>query len=287
MEAPVAAAVLGGPVPYRMARVPRRVGPWTIWALAAMTKDSGHGGRSTPLGGVHDDRLCTRPTDASARQSDTVRRSNRDASPQAVHLTRSRPGHGGTLAAVVAAAFLVLGLVGVVSGEPEPLVIDAPSFQRGDALVGAGWGEPLSIGGLWAEYDVEIVTGGNFTLAARYAAGQSRPARLLVDGVLIDDRALAGTTGSFKPATGHWEDQAVVGLDAGGHPLRIERDPCPPHISAFRQTPPDPWLGIHHDGDARECASNLVTQLAETTGEAVTGERVGPMHCRAEWRHGT
>ena len=60
-----------------------------------------------------------------------------------------------------------------------------------------------------------------------------------MDGVLIDDRALAGATGSFAPATGRWEDQAVVRLDAGNHTLRIERDPCLPHITAFRLTPTD------------------------------------------------
>lgn len=158
---------------------------------------------------------------------------------QAVCLTCSRPDHGGSLAIVIALGSLLLGLAATARCQPQALVIDARSFQRGDAIVGTGWGEPLSIGGLWAEYDIELATGGNFALAARYAAGQSRPARLLVDGVLIDDRALAGTTGSFAPATGRWEDQAVVRLDAGNHTLRIERDPCLPHVTAFRLTPTD------------------------------------------------
>ncbi len=151
----------------------------------------------------------------------------------------SRPGHGGVLAAVIAGGALVLGLAATARCQPEAVEIVARDFQRGDASVLAAYGEPLSIGGLWAEYDFEIATGGNFTLAARYAAGESRPSRLLVDGVLIDDGALAGNTGSFASATGHWEDLAVLRLDAGAHTLRIERDPCLPHIAALRLTPTD------------------------------------------------
>ena len=72
--------------------------------------------------------------------------------------TASRPGHGSTHAAVIAAGALVLGLASTARCEPETLMIDARSFQHGDAFVGAGWGEPLSIGGIWAEYDVEIAS---------------------------------------------------------------------------------------------------------------------------------
>ena len=151
--------------------------------------------------------------------------------------TRLLSDHGWTLAAAVAAGLLVLGLVGPARGEPEALEIVARSFQRGDASVLAGYGEPLSIGGVWAEYDFEIAMGGSFVLAARYAAGESRPVRLSMDGVLFDDRAMAGNTGSFVSATGRWEDLAVVRLQTGKHTLRIERDPCLPHIASFRLTP--------------------------------------------------
>jgi len=157
--------------------------------------------------------------------------------PSVESLTRVLSDHGCILAAALAAGLLVLGSVGPARGEPEALEIVAGTFQRGDASVLASYGEPLSIGGIWAEYDFELAAGGNFEFAARYAAGESRPVRLSIDGILIDDRAMAGNTGSFTSATGRWEDQAVVRLEAGRHTLRIERDPCLPHIAAFRLTP--------------------------------------------------
>jgi hypothetical protein len=130
-------------------------------------------------------------------------------------LVRPVPEPGRAVAVALTVALVVLGLAATARCEPEALVIEARSFQRGNASVLAHYGEPLSIGGVWAEYDLPIAAGGNFVIAARYAAGESRPARLLVDGVLIDDRALAGNTGSFVSATGRWEDLAVVRLQAG------------------------------------------------------------------------
>jgi hypothetical protein len=152
-------------------------------------------------------------------------------------LARSVPEPGTTVVAALAGVLLLLGLAAAARCEPEVLAIDAPSFQRGNASVLASYGEPLSIGGIWAEYDFEVATGGGFVLAARYAAGESRPVRLSLDGVLLDDRAMAGNTGSFTSASGRWEDLAVARLQAGKHTLRVERDPCLPHIAALRLTP--------------------------------------------------
>lgn len=152
-------------------------------------------------------------------------------------LIRSLAQPGPTVVAALAGVLLLLGLAATARCEPEALEIAAGSFQRGDASVLASYGEPLGIGGIWAEYDFELVTGGSFVVAARYAAGESRPVRLSMDGVLLDDRAMAGNTGSFMSATGRWEDLAVVRLQAGKHTLRVERAPCLPHIATFRLTP--------------------------------------------------
>ncbi len=157
--------------------------------------------------------------------------------PPVESLARILVDHGWAPVAAIAAGLLALGLASPAHGQPEALEIAARNFQRGDASVLASYGEPLGIGGIWAEYDFEIATGGSFVLAARYAAGESRPVRLSIDGVLLDDRAMAGNTGSFASAAGRWEDQAVVRLQAGRHTLRVERDPCLPHIAAFRLTP--------------------------------------------------
>ena len=142
------------------------------------------------------------------------------------------------------AGLLALAIAIPTFGAPQATVLEARLYQRGDAVVLEAYGEPLCIGGRWAEYDVEFAAAGNYLLAIRYAAAEPRATRLLVDGILVHDQAVAGTTGSWVAATGKWEDQAILHLSAGLHTLRIERDPCLPHLTALRLTPTEApaWL---------------------------------------------
>jgi hypothetical protein len=112
--------------------------------------------------------------------------------------------------------------------------LQATHFQRGDAVALPSYGEPLGISGKWAEYDFSIAEEGNYVLSVRYATGEIRAVSVFLDGNLITDDGMANTTGGYESAKGVWEEVAILRFTAGEHTLRIQRDPCLPHISVFR-----------------------------------------------------
>jgi len=85
----------------------------------------------------------------------------------------------------------------------------------------------------FAEYDFRVDEAGLFELHALYAADQSRPVDVYVDGRRVVRAGLAGTTGSFKASSARWERQGTLFLTAGEHTLRLERTAAVPHIAAL------------------------------------------------------
>ncbi|MCC6782330.1 MAG: DUF1553 domain-containing protein [Planctomycetes bacterium] len=128
---------------------------------------------------------------------------------------------------------------------------EAEDMARGNLIVDTTqWGTARTPvlrtgqGGLQhAEWDFTLPRAGRFALQVRFAAKESRPVRLSIDGGSLGERALAETTGDWFLRDQRWHVVAELELAAGAHVLRLERDGSIPHLDRFALTPADgaPW----------------------------------------------
>jgi hypothetical protein len=88
-----------------------------------------------------------------------------------------------------------------------------------------------------AEWSVPITTAGNYRIEVEYAAALSRPVEALVDGVMVNGNALAGTTGSWCATPSITSAIATVSLTAGNHVFRLQRSDVFPHLKEIRFVP--------------------------------------------------
>ena len=117
----------------------------------------------------------------------------------------------------------------------------AELFDRGNVVVdkdqyGKGIGIISDPGGQnnFAEYDLEIPADGEFYIELRYAAKMARPGRILIDGNVVNDKAISQVTGSWFPETQTWHSEGLVSMTPGRHVLRIESEPMMSHIDRWR-----------------------------------------------------
>ena len=119
-------------------------------------------------------------------------------------------------------------------------VIEAESFTRGNVIIDREtWGsaeDPIVRTGngerpQFAEWEFEA--DGRVALEAHYAAQDSRPVKLLLDGEPLADKALGEVTGSWFPESQRWRRVGERELRAGRHVLRIESATDLPHLDAF------------------------------------------------------
>jgi Lectin C-type domain len=137
---------------------------------------------------------------------------------------------------------------------PTAIVIPAASFTNGQnvavgvaACGGGGYGasvlltappctgSPLGA----ADFVFNAPSAGAFRLFADYAAGESRPMRLKINGAQVTANGLADVTGCWTENCQQWVAQGAYILLAGQNTLRIERDGAFPHIRTFRFEPVD------------------------------------------------
>ena len=116
-------------------------------------------------------------------------------------------------------------------------VIEAENYQRGNALkLSTGYGEGIGVilsngNGEWtAEYDVIVSTAGLYQIETRYAAAESRPTQLSLNGQVIKPEALKEVTGSWNPDTQRWHIEGSYEFKAGANVIRLYRQPPLPHI---------------------------------------------------------
>lgn len=111
---------------------------------------------------------------------------------------------------------------------------EAEAFQRGSLQIDrTNWGK--NIGVLLqtgdAEYDVGLSEAGNYQLELRYAAQNSRPVVLSLNGQIVKKNAAAKTTGSWYPKSQQWCVEGVFPFRKGNNILRLARTHGPvPHI---------------------------------------------------------
>ena len=126
------------------------------------------------------------------------------------------------------------------------IIMEAEKFDRGNLVrdfttYGQGIGVVYNAGPIpnVAEYDFNIPSEGegNYQIDIRYAAVESRPIRLIMDGVLLKPDATASVTGSWTPESQKWGMEAYVQLKKGKHTLRVERDGPVPHLDKIALVP--------------------------------------------------
>ena len=93
----------------------------------------------------------------------------------------------------------------------------------------------------FVEWDIEVPSAGDWTLAIRYASAESRPTKLMINGTEKVKHALQEATGSFYPNTQRWVDVYTGNFTAGPVTIRMERQVSFPHIDriALKRTTPE------------------------------------------------
>ncbi len=112
----------------------------------------------------------------------------------------------------------------------------------------------------FADYAFEAPEG-EYVLDVRFAAQESRPFGVLVDEVVVVDRAGDRTTGGWKPEHQRWSRIGTIRIASGAHTLRIEAlGPSVPHLDRWMLTP----VGANKDAAAAQLAliRNAAFQLA-------------------------
>jgi hypothetical protein len=120
---------------------------------------------------------------------------------------------------------------------PGTILIEAENYARGNVKKEfTGYGEKIGViynqGELpnVAEYDVELAEAGAYQLELRFAAAESRPVKLFINGKLVKAGAATKTTGSWFPDTQVWSPEGIFALAAGKNTIRLERDQPFPHF---------------------------------------------------------
>lgn len=90
----------------------------------------------------------------------------------------------------------------------------------------------------YAEWDLQAKRPGRHRLDVRFAAQQSRPMRVLLDGVVVAERAFDATTGGWHPQHQQWHAGPELDLGPGPHVLRCEAiGPHTVHLDALLLSP--------------------------------------------------
>ena len=143
------------------------------------------------------------------------------------------------------------------------LFVEAEKFDRGNANRDFdGYGKGIGIihtvvVPTFAEWDINVRQTGNYQIEMRYAAMQSRPVKLLLNGKVANDHAAGSVTGSWNPDGQKWEVQGTYSLTAGKNTIRIENNGDIPHIDKL-------MLVSVEVGSDRSKPIRSVEQIAQT-----------------------
>ena len=142
------------------------------------------------------------------------------------------------------------GLNQIVVPKPPPpksaISIRAQDFVRGTSVAidqcVAGPGTlanapPCGPASNAAEFDFSVKVSGTYRLDINFAAAESRPVRVILNGKVVRDQALSETTGSWLNSNLRWSEIGQVSLKEGANTVRIERGAVFPHIHDLRFVP--------------------------------------------------
>ena len=117
------------------------------------------------------------------------------------------------------------------------ILVEAEDFVRGNVTKdttthGVGIGVLVNRGEQpnFAEYEFDLPQAGPYQIELRYAAAESRPCQLSVNGRELKANAAAKTTGGWYPKEQSWHMEGVFELPAGKIVLRLQHPIYFPHI---------------------------------------------------------
>lgn len=96
---------------------------------------------------------------------------------------------------------------------------------------------PTQAGTYFFEYDLQVKRAGTYTLLLRYAALESRPMVLAVDGRMVSDKAVAQATGGWDATKQRWHKELDLELATGKHTIRFHRQGAVSHLDQWRLLP--------------------------------------------------
>ncbi|MER9965061.1 DUF4157 domain-containing protein [Mesorhizobium sp. M0045] len=88
-----------------------------------------------------------------------------------------------------------------------------------------------------ANFNFRVPVAGRYELNIEYAAAQSRPVSIIINGQTVAGVALSDTTGGWEIDQQTWHDLFGVNLNAGQNTIRIERPHVFPHIRTIAFQP--------------------------------------------------
>ena len=159
-----------------------------------------------------------------------------------------------SVAAYLLAATDAKGRAGVArmsarGGVRGAIVLEAEKYKAGTAdKVDTGYGEGIGVILSYdpthtrAEYTVSVPKAGEYDLELRYAALESRPVKVLVDGKPVLLQAAKQTTGGWNPEHQAWKPEGRVRLAEGKNTLAIEAHRLLPHIDKLAVLPTEPTV---------------------------------------------
>jgi len=124
-----------------------------------------------------------------------------------------------------------------------------------------------------AEYVLEFPVSADFALGGLYAAEQSRPVEIHLDGKPVHT-GFAGVTGSWQTKSARWEEQCVLHVERGTHTITLHRQGPLPHICALRWQLPEGAQLRRLSPEQRDELRRLRAQQARARSARAALERV-------------
>ncbi|MBT7026331.1 MAG: DUF1549 domain-containing protein, partial [Verrucomicrobia bacterium] len=164
------------------------------------------------------------------------------------------------------------------------LLIEAENFSRGNGLktfdgYGKDIGVLLSSGPTQVEFDLTIEKAGKYSLHMRYAAADSRPAKLSINNKLINEMATDSVTGTWYPDSQKWFWEGIFQLDVGINVLKFDWATPSPHIDKILLLPSD--QSDLPSADALAHLHNTFTQQWIGHLKQISKDKKSPLN---EWR---
>ncbi|MBT6789477.1 MAG: DUF1549 domain-containing protein [Verrucomicrobia bacterium] len=163
------------------------------------------------------------------------------------------------------------------------LLIEAENFSRGNGLktfdgYGKDIGVLLSSGPTQVEFDLTIEKAGKYSLHMRYAAADSRPAKLSINNKLINEMATDSVTGTWYPDSQKWFWEGIFQLDVGINVLKFDWATPSPHIDKILLLPSD--QSDLPSADALAHLHNTFTQQWIGHLKQISKDKISPLN---EW----
>ncbi len=180
------------------------------------------------------------------------------------------------------ALLAALWLLPLTAPAAEEFTIEAKDFDAGNVRVSLA-GQLYADGHacIWhgsgspdrAEYVLEFPVTAEYALAGLYAAAQSRPVEISLDGQTVQS-GFASVTGSWQTKTAKWEHQGTLRIERGTHTIALQRTGPLPHICALRLQAPEGAKPKRLSPEQRAEWARHIEQQAETKSQIAALQRV-------------